>query len=123
VSVTQGCGCAPDDLVRWLVVALLEFAGAALVFARWWRRRRATPGSAGSGESLDGAAPTLRVRTSRSAPAVAGMVILGLGLVVALVPMGSDPALLILGLGATVGSAGFVLASSRTGRGTTTPTG
>jgi hypothetical protein len=121
VNVTRGCGCAPDDLVRWLVVGLLGFAGAASLLASRWRQRRVTPASGGPLEPAGPQTPPGRARVTRSAPAVAGTLILGLGLFVAIVPMGSDPALLILALGATVGSAGFALASSRTRRGTATP--
>jgi hypothetical protein len=57
-----------------------------------------------------------RSRAQRYAPVVAGLFILGLALLVAGVPMSSDPALLVLALGATVGTAGFGLGSRRTRR-------
>jgi hypothetical protein len=45
---------------------------------------------------------------------VAGLIIGGLALFVAVVPMSSDPSLLVLALGATIGTAGFGLGSRRT---------
>jgi hypothetical protein len=50
----------------------------------------------------------------RSAPVVAGFIIGGLALFVAAVPMSSDASLLVLALGATIGTAGFGLGSRRT---------
>lgn len=110
VTVAHGCGCAPDDLIRWIVVGLLAASGVMIFAMRWWLRRRATARpkttrSDGSGR---------RRPVERSATAVAGGVIVGLAVFVALVPMGSDPALLVLALGATIGTAGFALASPRT---------
>lgn len=116
VQVVHGCGCASDDTIRWLVVGLLGLAGTATFTVRWWRHRRAaTP--------TPGAPPTAletRNRLERSAPVVAGLVILALACLVALVPMSSDASLLVLALGATVGTAGFGFASRRTRRDSTT---
>lgn len=114
--MAQGCGCAPDDTIRWLVVGLLGLAGTAPFLARWWRHRRAvtpTPGATPTGFET-------RSRVERSAPVVAGLVILALAFLVALVSMSSDASLLVLALGATVGTAGFGFASRRTRRDSTT---
>jgi hypothetical protein len=116
VHVAHGCGCASDDTIRWVVVALLGLAGTATFVARWWRQRRA--GAAPAGASPTGS--DVRAQVERAAPVTAGLLILGLALLVALVPMSSDAALLVLALGATVGTAGFGLASSRTRRESTT---
>lgn len=107
MHVARGCGCAPDETIRWLVVSLLGFTGAATLVLRWWLNH---------GKTRVGAAPAVsdpRSRAERSAPIVAGLVIFGLALLVAVVPMGSDPSLLVLALGATVGTAGFGLGSRR----------
>src|SRR5450759_1441273 len=40
-NVAQGCRCAPDETIRWLVVSLLGLAGTATLMVRWWRQRRA----------------------------------------------------------------------------------
>jgi len=119
LHVVQGCGCAPDETIRWLVVSLLGVAGAAILAARWWahRRRRSTAGS------LPGTPPSPsdpRSRAERSAPVVGGLIICGLALFVAVVPMSSDPSLLVLALGATIGTAGFGLGSRRTRHDSTT---
>ncbi len=101
MHVAHGCGCASDDTIRWLVVSLLAVAGVAtFVTRRWWQRRAATSDA--------------RDRLERSAPIVAGAVILGLALLVGLVPMSSGASLLVLALGATVGTAGYGVASGRT---------
>jgi peptidoglycan/LPS O-acetylase OafA/YrhL len=111
--VVQGCGCAPDETIRWLVVSLLGVAGTAILAARWWvhRRRRSTEGSP---PDAPPSPSDPRSRVERSAPVVAGLIIGGLALFVAVVPMSSDPSLLVLALGATIGTAGFGLASRRT---------
>jgi hypothetical protein len=107
-AVVQGCGCAPDETIRWLVVSLLGVAASAILGARWLvhRRRRAVK------ESPPPSDPWSRVE--RSAPAIAGLIIGGLAVLVAAVPMSSDASLLVLALGATVGTAGFGLGSRRT---------
>jgi len=92
-------------VVRWVVVGLLATSGAAVLVLRWWRCRRVPD------EGSD------RPRPERWATAVAGGLMVGLAVFVALVPMGSDPALIVLALGATIGTAGFALASPRIGRG------
>jgi hypothetical protein len=113
VHVARGCGCAPDDAIRWLVVGLLAFAGTAILVLRWWLQRRARR-AVTSPPRATPSVSDLRSRAERSAPVVAGLVILGLAVLVALVPMGSDPSLLVLALAATVGTAGFGLGSRRT---------
>lgn len=115
MHVAHGCGCASDDTIRWLVVGLLGLAGTAIFAARWWRQRRAVTPSPGPGPTGSDA----RSRVGRSAPVVAGALILGLASLVALVPMSSDASLLVLALGATLGTAGFGLGSTRTRRGST----
>jgi len=92
-------------VIRWVVVGLLASSGATVLVLRWWRRRRVPD------EDSD------RPRPERWATTVAGVLMVGLAVFVALVPMGSDPALIVLALGATVGTAGFALASPRTRRG------
>jgi hypothetical protein len=119
VNVAQGCGCAPDETIRWLVVCLLGFAGTATLVMRWWLQSRARRAASAPGDAPPSQADP-RSRAERSAPVVAGLVILGLALLVAVVPMSSDPALLVLALGATVGTAGFGLGSRRTRRDSTT---
>lgn len=114
-NVAQGCGCAPDETIRWLVVSLLGLAGTATLMARWWRQRRARRDAAPPADPTPSVSDP-RSRAERWAPVVAGLVILGLALLVAVVPMSSDPALLVLALGATVGTAGFGLGSRRTRR-------
>jgi peptidoglycan/LPS O-acetylase OafA/YrhL len=106
VAVAHGCGCASDDTIRWLVVALLGLAGTTTFLARWWWQRRA---------------PTSDVHSpvERSAPVLAGVVIFALAGLVALVPMSSDASLLVLALGATVGTAGCGFAARRTRDGST----
>ncbi len=106
MRVAHGCGCAPDDVIRWIVVGLLASSGAAVLARRWWWRRRRAPD-----EDAD------RTRPERWATTAAGVLMVALAVFVALVPMGSDPALIVLALGATVGTAGFALASPRTRRG------
>ncbi|HSO95943.1 MAG TPA: hypothetical protein VLV81_07860 [Acidimicrobiia bacterium] len=107
----HGCGCAPDETIRWLVVALLGVAGTAVLAAGWRldRRRRRASSPAGA---TPGADP--RRRAERSAPTVAGVLIFGLAIFVAFVHMASDPALVVLALGATVGTAGIGLGATRT---------
>jgi hypothetical protein len=111
--VVRGCGCAPDETIRWLVVSLLGVAAAAVLAARWWvhRRRRSTGGSPPDAPPSPSGP---RSRVERSAPVVAGFIIGGLALFVAAVPMSSDASLLVLALGATIGTAGFGLGSRRT---------
>jgi peptidoglycan/LPS O-acetylase OafA/YrhL len=96
-----------------LVVGLLGFGGTAIVALWSWHRRRAarTPPAAPDPDESH-----RRDRAAQSSTAIAGLLILGLGLLTALVPMGSGAALLVLGLGATIGTAGFALGSPRTGR-------
>jgi len=118
-DVAQGCGCAPDETIRWLVLSLLGLAGTATFVARWWLERRARHATTAPADAPPSEADP-RSRAERSAPVVAGLVILGLALLVAVVPMSSDPALLVLALGATVGTAGFGLGSRRTRRDSTT---
>ncbi len=117
-NVAQGCGCAPDETIRWLVVSLLGLAGTTTFVTRWWLQRRARPAAPSPADAPPSEADP-RSRAERSAPVVAGLVILGLALLVAFVPMSSDPALLVLALGATVGTAGFGLGSRRTRRDST----
>jgi hypothetical protein len=114
-NVAQGCGCAPDETIRWLVVSLLGLAGTATFVTRWWLQRRARR-AVTAPTDVPASVSDPRSRAERSAPVVAGLVILGLALLVAVVSMSSDPALLVLALGATVGTAGFGLGSRRTRR-------
>jgi len=114
-NVAQGCGCAPDETIRWLVVSLLGLAGTATLATRWWLQHQARR-TATAPTEVPASVSDPRSRAERCAPVVAGLVIFGLALLVAVVPMSSDPALLVLALGATVGTAGFGLGSRRTRR-------
>jgi peptidoglycan/LPS O-acetylase OafA/YrhL len=90
-------------VIRWIVVGLLVSAGGAVLVLRWWRRRRGLR-----------AEPDRRSPPAGWATAMAGVLVVALAVFVALVPMGSAPALIVLALGATIGTAGFAVASPRT---------
>jgi len=111
--VAHGCGCAPDETIRWLVVSLLGVAATAILGARWLLHRRHRSAE-GSPPDAPPSPSDPRSRVERSAPVVAGLIIGGLALFVAAVPMSSDASLLVLALGATIGTAGFGLGSRRT---------
>ena len=99
---TTGCGCAPTDVVRWVVVTPLTVAGAALLavgLLGWFGRRAWTRGRGDDG-------PTTPSGGVRVGPTVTGAVLIGLAVVTAVAGLSSTGSLLLLVAGAVVASVG-----------------
>jgi hypothetical protein len=109
--LAAGCGCAPNAVVQWLVVAALLVGGAAIVVAGCRRARRGQ-GQRGSAQGDAGATPRA-VRRSN----VAGVLLGALAAVVAVVAPGTDVSLLALAAGVVIASVGVAPARRRRARG------
>ena len=88
-----GCDCLPDTVIRWLVFSVLLLGGVAIAVAG---RRRAAAGDATGADARRGA----------TRATVAGAIVAGLGVLVAVGAPEADLSLAFLAAGAVVATAG-----------------
>ena len=106
----SGCGCAPDSVVRWIVVGVLIAGGIAI----WLAGRRQPRHGAADGGRDDPTGATAR-GWARRGPNAAAAVIIVLAAGVAIVRADADVALAVLVTGAVVASVGMGIRRGRRG--------
>lgn len=105
----SGCGCAPDPVVRWIVVGVLIAGGIAV----WLAGRRQPRQDAADGGRDD---PIAAARGwAQRGPNAAAAVIIVLAAGVAIVRPDADVSLAVLVAGAVVASVGMGIRRGRRG--------